>query len=294
MTRLTTWTLVLLFCAAVLTLASSALAADGLVPINQNTSTSGLPGCPHAGFPIIICQPGSYHLTGNLTIPDANTDGIDITSDDVTLGLDGFTIAGPVTCTLASYPLACSAGGNGIGINAPNTVRNVAIRNGTIRGMGNGGIKFGAGYGVLLQEVHVDNIGPGPCTQGVNPLACGVGINFSHGSGVVTSSTVQTCAGDGIVGGDQSLTISSSTITYNGGDGIADAGAVSHCIASFNGQSGINNAWNVKNSTMYANKGYGLFGVTGYGGNVIAFNGFGAVSAGSTSVGGNLCDGSSC
>ena len=37
-------------------LVPSARAVDGVVLINQNTSVSGLSGCPHSGFPIIICK----------------------------------------------------------------------------------------------------------------------------------------------------------------------------------------------------------------------------------------------
>ncbi|MFI5178981.1 MAG: right-handed parallel beta-helix repeat-containing protein, partial [Vicinamibacterales bacterium] len=44
-------------------------------------------------FPIAITQPGSYFLTRNLTDSTPSTDGIDIT-DNVTLDLNGFTVAG--------------------------------------------------------------------------------------------------------------------------------------------------------------------------------------------------------
>jgi len=73
-------------------------AVDGVVLIHQGTSVNGLPGCPHAGFPIIICHAGSYRLAGNLTVSAVNTDAIDITTNDVTLDLNGFTISGPSVC----------------------------------------------------------------------------------------------------------------------------------------------------------------------------------------------------
>jgi hypothetical protein len=47
---------------------------------------------PHAGFPVLICQSVSYRRSGNLTIPDVNTNGIDISADDVTLDLNGFAM----------------------------------------------------------------------------------------------------------------------------------------------------------------------------------------------------------
>ena len=49
----------LLLFAILLVSAPSALAVDGVILINQNTSVNGIPGCPHAGFPIVICQSGS-------------------------------------------------------------------------------------------------------------------------------------------------------------------------------------------------------------------------------------------
>src|ERR1700736_4647436 len=50
------------------------------------------------GFPFKIAKPGSYRLASNLAVP-ANVDAIDISADNVNLDLNGFTIAGPVTCT---------------------------------------------------------------------------------------------------------------------------------------------------------------------------------------------------
>jgi hypothetical protein len=49
------------------------------------------------GFPYAITQPGSYKLSGNLTVP-ANTIGIDIQTNGVTLDLDGFSIVGAISC----------------------------------------------------------------------------------------------------------------------------------------------------------------------------------------------------
>jgi hypothetical protein len=82
----------------VLAFAPAALAVDGTVLINQSTITNGLTGCPTGGhFPIVICQPGSYRLSGNLTVPDANTTAIQITANDVAIDLNGFSISGPGT-----------------------------------------------------------------------------------------------------------------------------------------------------------------------------------------------------
>ena len=74
-------------------MASSALAIDGVVLINQSTVMAA------GGFPFIINQPGSYKLSGNLTMTttqSGNYFGSDIAvaiaQNNVSLDLNGFTI----------------------------------------------------------------------------------------------------------------------------------------------------------------------------------------------------------
>ena len=67
-------------------------AADGVTEINQALIEAS------GGFPYEITQPGSYLLTGNLTVPDADTTAIRVEATDVTLDLNGFAIIGPVQC----------------------------------------------------------------------------------------------------------------------------------------------------------------------------------------------------
>ena len=125
-----------------LAFAPAALAVDGTVLINQSTITNGLTGCPTGGhFPIVICQSGSYRLSGNVTVPDANTDAIHINADNVTLDLNGFAILGPATCTPFTFPLQCSTAGTGTGILSINN-NHIGVSNGTINGMGSAGIRF--------------------------------------------------------------------------------------------------------------------------------------------------------
>lgn len=297
MRRVTIWTCVVLSCAALLSLPSPVRA--GVVLIDQNTSVNGLPGCPHSGFPIIICQSGSYRLTANLTISSVNTDGIDITADNVTLDLGGFTISGPVTCTPNTYPLQCTAAGSGIGISGGGPVggsgsNNITVRNGTVQGMGNSGISIHYGNNVLVQGVHVANIGPGTCTPPIAPATCGIGIDLFNTMGIVTRCTVDTSAGDGISGGAlRLLLVLSCTVETSGGNGIEGAGVVADCMVSYNGQDGILGSTNVKDTTVLSNVGFGLNGVDGYAGNILFGNARGAVSGG-ISLGGNLCNTTTC
>src|SRR5882762_4507455 len=81
-------------------ISSSLYADDGVVLIDQNRALAGnvTPG-DAPGFPVTISQPGSYRLSGNLTVPDINTTAIQITADFVTLDLNGFSIVGQNVCT---------------------------------------------------------------------------------------------------------------------------------------------------------------------------------------------------
>lgn len=72
---------------------ATALAVDGQVLINQSTVMAA------GGFPYIISQPGSYKLSGNLTMnttQNGNYNGLDIAilinANNVTLDLNGFSL----------------------------------------------------------------------------------------------------------------------------------------------------------------------------------------------------------
>src|SRR5215469_17235968 len=117
---------------------------DGVVLINQNVALAGnvTPG-DTPGFPVTITAQGSYKLSGNLIVPDANTTAIDITADPVTIDLNGFSIVGPVVCS--GFPVtSCTLSGTGIGVHA-GLATNVTVLNGVVRGMGNVGVVLDEG-----------------------------------------------------------------------------------------------------------------------------------------------------
>jgi hypothetical protein len=88
----------------VLGLAGEAQAVDGVILIDQNRALAGgVNSCDSPGFPVTICQPGSYRLSGNLTAPPGVT-GVILTTDNVTLDLNGFTIAGQDLGTAGNQP----------------------------------------------------------------------------------------------------------------------------------------------------------------------------------------------
>jgi len=78
-----------------LALAAPALAADGVLEINQTCATrTGCFSGDAAGFPVTIGGKAgsSYRLTGDLIVPDENTDAIVVSTSDVGIDLNNFSI----------------------------------------------------------------------------------------------------------------------------------------------------------------------------------------------------------
>jgi hypothetical protein len=236
-------------CACILAAISSSLyAVDGVVLIDQSHALAGniTPG-DTPGFPVIISQPGSYRLSGNLTVSDANTTAIKITADHVTLDLNGFSIAGPAVCT--SSPAVCPPSGEGIGIQADNGPaetgpQGVRILNGTVRGMGATGI-FMTGPGSYVEKIAANS---------------NAGGGFLVAGSVIQSSAVRN-GSFGIF----AITVRDSLATDNHGDGIqldASGGVAIGDIASFNGRNGISAPnGTVIGSTMVRNVSFGISAV---------------------------------
>jgi hypothetical protein len=204
-----------------------ALAVDGTVLINQSTITNGLTGCPTGGhFPIIICQSGSYRLSGNLTVPDANTTAISISVDNVTLDLNGFSILGPVVCSISGVSLqtTCNQSGNASGIFSTNA--NITVSNGTIRGMGSNGVLLG-GSGVLIERVKA-------VSNGFN------GFDVA-GSALGGDAIVTLCQANfnGVNGFTGKGTISNSSAVGNSKTGMFWSGAITGSVSNFNNDKGF-------------------------------------------------------
>jgi hypothetical protein len=218
-----------------LAFAPAALAVDGTVLINQSTITSGLPGCPTGGhFPIIICQPGSYRLSGNLAVPDANTTAIQITAPDVTIDLNGFAIVGP------------GGKGNGIGIlvirsTVSDALNNTSVSNGTIRGMGSSGIDLVNGRVYKIQAIAngsdgIDALGDSLVSECISNFNGGEGINLG---GTAMNNIANGNAGDGITSVFPAV-VTGNKVVSNAANGInVENGLVSGNVANFNSKAGI-------------------------------------------------------
>ena len=125
----------------------SVLAADGEILINQAKANAGgvTPG-DAAGFPVTISRPGRYKLVGNLTVP-AGEIGVEVTANDVTVDLNGFTIR------------SASPGQSGDGVfGSPDSANRLRVMNGTITGFGSFGVSnrlASAAEGAIIENMRI-------------------------------------------------------------------------------------------------------------------------------------------
>ena len=138
---------------------------------------------PAAG--LTISTPGFYFLGCNLTFSGPGSHAINITADDVTLDLMGFSLIGP---------------GGGVGYNGINFTgrTNVEIRNGTVRGFAGAAVQdadpFKNGNKHRISNVRVTNNFNGVLLYGNNHLIknCSASNNTAYGlymdSGLICDS----------------------------------------------------------------------------------------------------------
>jgi hypothetical protein len=215
----------------------------GVIHIDQRHAMTGnvTPG-DQPGFPITISQPGSYRLSGNLTVPDLDTTAIQITSDGVTLDLNGFSIIGPGVCT--TDPTKCPSPGKGVGVQSGGDEgarpRGVRITNGTVRGMGLIGIWL-TGDGSVVEKVTADS---------------NAGGGLSVAGSVIGSAAIQN-GSLGIIGN----TVRDSSAVQNFGDGILlqPGGVATGNVSSTNGGYGIALPYGTATgNTLFLNKSFGI------------------------------------
>jgi len=226
--------------------------------------------------PFNITKSGSYQLQGNFVTTNANRTAILVTADNVTIDLNGFTIMGPNVCT--GWPLVCNNNGTGIGIDAQDR-ENIKVYNGTVRGMGNVGIRTGGGS--VIESVRAVSNGH----DGI----------YVNGNGTVSGNTVIGNGGNGIV--VVHGTVSGNTVTGNRGDGIVMyTCTVSGNMVTANRGNGIYVVQGtVSGNTVIGNglKGLWIESNTGYINNVLYNNTGGDVTGGKNLVN-NLCSGALC
>jgi len=252
--------------AALLVAASAApahAASSFIVRINLSSAMNGnvTPG-DQPGFPVTITRPGNYQLTGNLDIRKLptpwNVTVIQVTTDDVTIDLNGFEIRGSVACT--SAPVTCTNTGTGDGVSSTN--HNVQVRNGTIRGMGDDGIALNSNSTVANVKA-IGNGGDGIAVKDASTVEnCTVQYNGDDGiqvgnTSIVRGNIAKENREQGIVAGNAS-TVSGNSLFRNGFQGILTSGA---CTVT--GNTAVNH------TTSF---GLTLGTSSGYGGNVLTDN----------------------
>jgi len=162
----------------------------------QSTDSVRLPGTPITALGTVISQPGHYYLTRNITGDASGTHGITIAVSDVTIDLNGFTMAGVAD--------------SGAGIIAPGALQRITIRNGTVRNWGDfsgsgAGIDLTSDNAVFVEDVTVEG---------------NSGHGLTLGSGGIVQNVIATANdGDGINAGSFNA-IRDNLSLSNGGDGI--------------------------------------------------------------------------
>jgi len=221
-------------------LTSNLYAVDGISLIDQNRALAGnVTPRDTPGFPVSITQPGSYKLSGNLIVPDGSMTVIEISSDFVTLDLNGFSIIGPVDCS-GGFPCNGVSTGYDIGIGikagglSTHHYFNLTIRNGTIHGMAGSGIYL-AGDSIVVEDMHVRS-------NGWYGMYLSRNVIFGPGAQscvIVRHNTVQLNGSRGIV--LQAGLVVDNAVSLNGGDGIAVSleGTVARNVSNNNGRYGL-------------------------------------------------------
>lgn len=205
--------------------------ADGVLEINQACALNG--GCfagDSAGFPVTIDGSAgvSYRLTSSLNLSSIPaTSAIDIDASHITLDLNGFEIAGAITCTGTGQSLDCGTPGSAAGIRLANGSDGVLIRNGTIRNMDSSGISSSAGRLTLMQLRTVNNARNGirslSGTIVVDSTAIANGENgFDLGvASLVERSISQSNGNHGFEIEFQKGVVTRSSARFNGGRGFS-------------------------------------------------------------------------
>jgi parallel beta-helix repeat protein len=278
----------------VLAAAHPALGVDGVTEINDaRAQAGGTTPTDTPGYPVTLDHPGSYRLTGSLTVTDPNVTAIVITSPDVTIDMNGFTIA----CNTGGGP--CGAG-SGVGIDGNQA--NVTIRNGTVRDMGGAGIVTGSigrvvGVRAISNHDHGIDCGNGSTLNGNTAITNGRdGLNAGIGSSLTDNVSIDNDHGGLEV--SQNSTLIGNTANSNTVFGIYCNGGctIEHNTTNQNA-TGISllGGCTVTGNTARINTGFGL-NVTGtdtaYSFNTFTGNNGGGDAAqvsGGTPIGVNFC-----
>jgi Right handed beta helix region len=188
-----------------------ALAPSGPPAASMKTLQQIEPRTLIASLPYTITNAGSYYVMTNLT-GVSGTNGITISSGNVTVDLNGFTLFG----TASSMA----------GILIPAACTNVTVRNGGIQGWGGDGVLVGGGNvtGLTLEKLNVSF----NKQDGVYCNCDGVILNCISTGNAGIGITIR----NGMISGCMSSTNQTTGISCSGG-------VVNNCVVVNNGGTGI-------------------------------------------------------
>ncbi|HBG26148.1 MAG: hypothetical protein A2Y10_08245 [Planctomycetes bacterium GWF2_41_51] len=226
-----------------------------LSAIEPRTPVQGLSGSASSMY--VISESGSYYLTANINA-DPNKNGIEITCDNVTVDLKGFSINGA----------GRSVGSTGTGIYACD-MNQVTIQNGFIGHFRDDGINASTGMTLTVENVAVED-----CMYGIrggdNCIMLNCKIYNIQGVGILVQTLIaENCISAsneyGIwVGGKGVIT---NCLTYdNNLHGILVTGSgstIAGCTSYNNADLGIKlqgDGCTVSNNTVYNNTNGGIQG----------------------------------
>ncbi|MDX2145910.1 MAG: right-handed parallel beta-helix repeat-containing protein [Planctomycetota bacterium] len=205
-----------------------------------------------------ITQPGSYYLTGNITVTD-NRRAIEITANDVTIDLGGFLITSSGTS-----PHAIDATVSGL--------RGITVRNGTVLGFASTGVDLGFLNSCTLHDLNVRSCGNG-ALLGSDARVRDCTFSDNEGAGLLLNAggSVENCvAAENLTGfSSQGRTVfrgCSARSNAERGFSVLSGAVVTDCSASFNGQDGfwLQSGGTISNSQSTSNLGAGIY-LNGYG-----------------------------
>ncbi len=217
---------------------------EARIPINEFTAppSNSAPGVNAAVHR--ISQPGSYYLTGNLSVPSGKS-GIMIASGDVTIDLNGYSIVG--------------SPGSFYGVQFASTsiaYNNITVRNGIIRSCGNSGMHLfsNVSAGALIENIIASN-------------NASYGIHVPDESRVINCSAIANNSTGFQIGNSRGGVVINCIASNNGADGFyaVSRTVFSNCRARQNTGRGIlaGLSASITGCTVAENIGGGIFANSG-------------------------------
>ena len=218
-------------------------------------------------FPIVIHQPGSYYLAGEIT-GVAGQSGIVISTNNVTLDLNGFALVG---------------NGSGSGVEIGGGLQGVSVRNGLIRAWAVG-VSASTASGLRFTDLVVANNASSGILGGNDSIVsqCSARQNGDRGIQISAGIVSHCTASSNNIG----ITVSDGSVINSSARGnttgiVAIRGLVENSVGSANTGDGIFvSGGKVLNCIARSNTGDGIEALAEsiVSGNVCSFNGAGAAT----------------